>query len=64
MCTALLQALPPRIMRKLPMKLLEDASPDGGLFHIARYVAQQKIKRSLKTIEWAQPYARQQVRRC
>jgi hypothetical protein len=52
------------MMRKLPRKLLEDTAPDGGLFHIARYIAQQRIKRNLKAIDWGAPFLRAQVRCC
>jgi hypothetical protein len=47
-----MQALPPKPIPKLPVKLFEDTSADGGLFFIATKIHAMKKQRDLKQIDF------------
>jgi hypothetical protein len=58
------QAMPPRMMPKLPVKLVTDPVVGGGLHAVALKVAEIKKARGLKAIEWTNPRMRKEVRAC
>lgn len=57
----LLQAMPPRICPKLPIRLITDGSVNGALHAIAVKVHEIKRARALKAIEWQNPGKRKEV---
>lgn len=59
-----LQALPPKPFPKLPVKLLEDVSPDGPLHLIASHCHSITKSRGLKRVDFANPGRRKEVRFC
>jgi hypothetical protein len=56
--------MPPRMMPKLPVKLVTDPVVGGGLHAVALKVAEIKKARGLKAIEWTNPRMRKEVRAC
>jgi hypothetical protein len=59
----LLQAMPPRVCPKLPIKLITDPAVGGALHAIALKVFDIRRARSIKAIEWQNPGKRQEVRK-
>ncbi len=59
-----LQALPPKPFPKLPVKLLEDVSPDGPLHLIATHCHSIVKQRNTKRVDFANPGRRKEVRPC
>jgi len=59
-----LQALPPKPFPKLPVKLLEDVSPDGPLHLIATHCHSIVKQRNTKRVDFANPGRRKEARPC
>ncbi len=53
--------MPPRIMPKLPIKLITDPAVGGALHAIALKVVDARRARGLKAIEWQNPGKRKEV---
>lgn len=61
-CCCAVQAMPPRVCPKLPIKLITDPAVGGALHAIALKVYDIRRARSIKAIEWQNPGKRQEVR--
>ena len=56
-----MQALPPRPCPKIPAKLLQDVSPNGPVFAVAKKCEEIRRSKNLKKVDFANPARRKEV---